>query len=71
MNWRHTLQLGAMLMLTACSPTATRSPDWLLILNGEFPTAFNASENMGILYAEGLCIIFVVIGCGQVSACFS
>jgi hypothetical protein len=57
-------------MLVACSPSATRAPDGLLILDGEFPTSFNASENRGILYAEGRCIIFAVKGLGEFQPVF-
>lgn len=62
--------MGSLLMLVACSPSATRSPDGLLILNGEFPTAFNASEDRGVLHAKGRCIIYTVEGLGEFQPVF-
>jgi hypothetical protein len=58
------------MLLSACSPSVTRSPDGLLILNGEFPTTFNASENWGVLRAKGRCIIYTVEGLGEFQPVF-
>lgn len=57
-------------MLVACSPSATRSSDGLLILKGEFPTTFNASEDRGVLHAKGRCIIYAVEGLGEFQPVF-
>jgi hypothetical protein len=70
MNFRKASLMGNLMMLAACSPSATRSPDGLLILNGEFPTTFNASEDRGVLHAKGRCIIYAVEGLGEFQPVF-
>jgi hypothetical protein len=62
--------LGSVFTLMGCSPSATRSPDGLLIFNGEFPTVFNASENNGVLFGQGRCIVFAVEGVGRFQPVF-
>jgi hypothetical protein len=70
MNLSKATLMGSLMMLAACSPSATRSPDGLLILNGDFPTTFNASEDRGVLHAKGRCIIYSVDGLGEFQPVF-
>lgn len=70
MKPRKALLMGSLLTLVACSPSATRAPDGLLILNDKFPATFNASENRGVLYAKGRCIIYAVEGLGEFQPVF-
>lgn len=58
-------------MLAACSsPSATRALDGLLILDGDYPTTFNAVAGFGILVAKGRCLVYTPKGLGEFQPVF-
>jgi hypothetical protein len=52
------------------SPSVTRSEDGLLILDGEYPKTFNASEGFGVLVAKGSCLVYTAKGLGELQPVF-
>lgn len=68
---RRSFIVAAALAVSSCGPSVSRTPEGLLVLEGDYPETFNANDARGQLVVKDGCVGFTQSGVGEFQPIFA